>query len=509
MTRFSRRDFLKIAGITLAGALTTKKTLSLNINGKRPNIIIILMDALSARHMSLYGYPRLTTPNIDAFAENAKVFHNHYSGSNFTTAGTASMLTGMLPWKHRAINYGGLVRSEFVKTNPYTLLGADYHRFGFTQNTWVDHLMGQYDQDVDRLLSPLTYSLIKDDLLMQPFENDRTIASIAINDFLLSMEGLGGPAGSSVIGYFNKSRVLNYANDQISARYPKGVPEAMSGIPYLNEEIYKGIYLELARLASESHPYFAYFHLYSPHFPYKPRSSYRDLFRDSYKPAEKPVHPFSPGLPDNYVLTQRTLYDRQVAQLDDEFGKLIQKLKESGMLDNSYLIFTSDHGELFERGFFGHASQYMYESVLRIPLMIRAPGQTTREDVFAPTSNIDILPTLLSIAGKNPAPDTDGKILPGFGGEADEEDRPIFSMTGIDNPAFGPIKKAVICMRKRSHKLIAYLDYDLDQPFELYDIENDPDELNNLASKDAKTFAAMKDELFTHLNEANRSFTDK
>ncbi len=88
MTQFSRRDFLKIAGAAFAGLLTSGRTLPTRAaDGKQPNIIIILWDAFSAKHLSLYGYPRLTTPNLDAFAQSSTVFHNHYSGGNFTTTG--------------------------------------------------------------------------------------------------------------------------------------------------------------------------------------------------------------------------------------------------------------------------------------------------------------------------------------------------------------------------------------------------------------------------------------
>ncbi len=156
---------------------------------------------------------------------------------------------------------------------------------------------------------------------------------------------------------------------------------------------------------------------------------------------------------------QRDLYDKQIAQIDDEFGNLIHRLNKSGILENSYLIFTSDHGELFERGFVGHGFQLMYEPVLNIPLIIHAPGQVKREDVYALTSNIDVLPTILSIAGKESPSDIDGRILPGFGGQVDV-DRPIFSVVAVDNSAFAPIKKAVISMRKGFYKLIAYLGYE-------------------------------------------------
>jgi arylsulfatase A-like enzyme len=512
MPQLSRRDFLKTAGVLLAGSLASRKLLSLGVNHEKPNIILFLCDALSASHLSLHGYPRLTTPNLDAFAEKSTVFHTHYSGGNFTTTGTASMLTGMTAWKHRAINQGGLIRAEFARNNPYTLLGSDYHRFAYSQNPWSDRLVGQSYNDVDRFLLPAAYSLINENPISVLFERDRTLTSIAIEDFLFPT--YANMPGSLMAGYVNKSRVLLDAEKQKSAfaRYPNGIPEIMIEgylAPFLNEDVYDGVYLELSQLQSESTPYFAYFHLFSPHSPYKPRRDFNALFHDDYSPVAKPIHPLSPGLDKNYMLTRRTLYDRQIAQVDQEFGKLISRLDEIGVLDNSYLIFTSDHGELFERGYVGHGFQFMYEPVLHIPLIIHAPRQVKREDVFSLTSNIDILPTILSIAGKGPAPDVDGSILPGFGGQVDE-DRPVFSIFAVDNPAFNPIKKAVITMHKGAYKLIAYLGYEsFDQVFELYDLENDPEEMVDLVSKDVKTLSALKDELFSHLDEANKPFTKK
>jgi len=514
MKKISRRDFLKVAGTSLGCLFASDRLLSLNADdGNRPNIVVIVLDAFSAKHLSLHGYPRLTTPNIDAFAEYSVVFHNHYSAGNFTTTGTASLLTGMLPWKHRAINYDGVVNAKVVKNNPYTLLGSDYHRFAFSQNPWPDRLIGQYYQDVDRFLSPAAYSLLKGDNPTRVFKNDRTIASVAVNSFLMPVQGGNAPVGSSVLGYLNKSQILSYSSEQKSPRYSKGIPEAMNMgyiIPYLNEDIYDGVYLELSQLAFEKKPYFAYFHLYSPHYPYRPRNEYLMMFRrDGYNPAAKPVHPMSNGLSEDYLAGQRNLYDKQIAQVDDEFGKLVSELDRSGILQNCYLILTSDHGELFERGFVGHGFQYMYEPVLQVPLIIHAPGQTRREDIFAPTSNTDILPTILSFAGKEQPSELDGRVLPGFGGQVDE-DRPIFSVVAVDNPAFGEIRKAVISMRKRAYKLIAYLGYEqMGQPFELYNLENDPDELDNLAPEDAKILSVMKDELFAYLDAANQSFAGK
>ena len=99
------------------------------------------------------------------------------------------------------------------------------------------------------------------------------------------------------------------------------------------------------------------------------------------------------------------------------------------------------------------------------------------------------------------------KTLSGLGGEVDE-DRPIISLVGVDNSAFGVIKKAVIAMRKREFKLIAYLGYEdsYKKLFELYNIEADPEELDDLSDRDTATLSAMKDELLTYLDEANKPF---
>jgi arylsulfatase A-like enzyme len=213
-------------------------------------------------------------------------------------------------------------------------------------------------------------------------------------------------------------------------------------------------------------------------------------------PVKKPMR-HSTGLQEDYIHTQRDLYDRQVAQVDDEFGSLISKLDKDGILENSYLILTSDHGELFERGFVGHGFDFMYEPVIHIPLIIHAPGQVKRKDVFSLTSNIDILPTILSIAGKKPGSDMDGRVLPGLAdGQADNE-RLVFSIVAVRNSSFQPIKKAVVAMRKHAYKLIAYIGYeDLDNPFEIYNLEDDPDELNDLASSEPEILSALKDEFF-------------
>ena len=99
MSKLNRREFLKISAALTASATFSdvSPVLSARDAGAsgKPNILVFVFDAMSARHLSLYGYSHETTPNLEKFAERATVYHQHYSGGNFTSAGTASMLTGM------------------------------------------------------------------------------------------------------------------------------------------------------------------------------------------------------------------------------------------------------------------------------------------------------------------------------------------------------------------------------------------------------------------------------
>src|SRR5215211_6861653 len=149
MKPLTRRNFLKLASLFTAGTLSTLRGYSPKQEQSHLNIIIILMDALSALNTSLHGYGRETTPELRRFAERCTVYNAHYSASNFTTSGTASMLTGMYPWKHRALSQGAIVKRDVVPYNPYTLLGNDYYRLMFSQNFWPDRLISQYSDQVD------------------------------------------------------------------------------------------------------------------------------------------------------------------------------------------------------------------------------------------------------------------------------------------------------------------------------------------------------------------------
>lgn len=109
MKNLSRRDVLKLAGLVTGGAAWTALRMKSGraLDGKKPNIVVLLADTLSATNLSLFGYGRQTTPNLERLADRAFVYHSHYAGGNFTSPGTATILTGSYTWTHRTVNLGG------------------------------------------------------------------------------------------------------------------------------------------------------------------------------------------------------------------------------------------------------------------------------------------------------------------------------------------------------------------------------------------------------------------
>src|SRR5689334_2377429 len=131
--QLNRRDFLKLTSLA-AGSLALSELAPGLLNARvrndttLPNVVVFVFDAMSASNLSIYGYPRNTTPNLEKFAQRATVYHAHHSGGNFTTPGTASLLTGTYPWTHRAINEAGLVARALTEHNVFTALGGQYNR---------------------------------------------------------------------------------------------------------------------------------------------------------------------------------------------------------------------------------------------------------------------------------------------------------------------------------------------------------------------------------------------
>ncbi|RJP51071.1 MAG: twin-arginine translocation signal domain-containing protein [Anaerolineaceae bacterium] len=502
----NRRDFLKLSGLTAASlALTTLRPRALQSPTRKLNFVILLADTMTAANLSLYGYPRRTTPHLERLAGRAIVYHSHYSGGNYTTPGTASLLTGSLPWTHRAINLGGLVRRQLADRNIFHLLGSNYHRVGFAQNLWADLFLRQFRADLDtHIPSPTFIHGQEKPLVSQFFKNDELGAYYALDDFLLSTHHVVNPtAGSASMGYLGLFYGLSNRDiGTADAEHPYGLPS--NGYYFFkNSVLYDGICDTILDLHRRENPFFAYFHLMAPHSTYRPTRQFVDTLVEMEFPT-KQFHPLGGRTNRRTLLEQRKVYDEYVANVDAEMGRLFDSLDAAGVLEDTYFIITSDHGEFFERGEYGHDTPLLYNPVIHIPLLVFAPGQSQRVDVHTPTSSADVLPTLLSLAGKD-VPNGEGRPLPGLGGSEDGA-RPIFSVEAKQVSSFIPLSRTSISMVKGTKKLIHYRGYEkYPDAFELYDLQTDDEEKRDLYAEDTVTAERMKEELFDHLADAEKT----
>ena len=503
----NRRDFLKLAAAA-AGSLALLKfspqTLNLYPKNEKglPNIVVFVFDAMSARNLSIYGYPRQTAPNLEKFAQRATVYHAHQAGGNFTTPGTASLLTGMYPWTHRAINQAGLIARPLAERNIFKLVGEPYHRMAYSQNMWPNYFFEQFANDINTILPPGSFSAVEQ-IIGAHFPKNRNDAYRAYEEFLFQD---GSPPASLVFGLLGRLALRRQAIFAQTDAYERGLPRAGNYPIYFKlDDVFNGLIATIQKLPD---PYFAYFHLWAPHAPYKPSKSFVGLFEDNFKPTKKPQHALGNGVAYSQLNTRRKNYDEYVANVDAEFGRLVETLQAEGKLENTHIIVTSDHGENFERGVDGHITPLLYEPLTNIPLLISAPGQTARVDIDAPTSCIDVLPTLLSLA-QSPIPDwCEGTILPGLGGTYNPQ-RSTFTVEAATNPAFAPLKTASIAMRQDNYKMIYYMGHKPGDTFELYDLHADPEELTDLFPANPAIAKKMKDELLTKLQAANAPFEKK
>jgi arylsulfatase A-like enzyme len=502
---FSRRDFLKLsASLPLAGAL---RRLPFDlaspppVDARLPNLLIVIFDALSAFNLSLYGYPRQTSPNLERFAALSTVYHNHHSAGNFTTPSTASLFTGVYPWTHRAINLNSLIAPLVQPHNLFALLDGVYMQSAFAQNTLADMLLYQFQAHLD-LHEPIDrFKLAGRTYYDHLFRRDAIAGMQSMDQFLFKREEAHGSLFFSILNDFATQLSYKIRSARLKEIYPDGPPRLANTDVYFDlAQVMDGV---MGLLDGLPQPGFTYLHFMPPHAPYTPSRQYLGLFADGWTPPAKKKHRLAPGVQEDRLNTLRLAYDQFVANLDAEFGRMLDHLESRGALENSYIIFTSDHGEMFERGATGHSTPLIFEPGIRIPLVIHAPGQQSRRDVRQLTSNVDLLPTLAALAGQ-PIPGwCQGFSLPGLGGGEDPQ-RSLFVVEAKANPAFGPLRKATLGLMRGPYKLVHYLGYKYySNNYEFYDLENDPQELHDLYP-DHPVSKDMQLELDAKLAEVNR-----
>ena len=496
--QISRRDFLKLAGLLPLGLATPRLLRMLDAHAlaqeKPRNVLVIIFDAFSAYDISSYGYERQTTPNIDRLAKRAVVYHNHFAAGNFTTPGTASLLTGVLPWTHRAINLNGEVAGPYVTKSVFSAF-KDYNGFA---NTFLK----QFHDDLDELIPRESLYLESyDSFISTLFKNDDDIASVSwVRSMKVNEEG---SAYSLFLSHLYES-LQERKIESLKPLFPRGLPTTGLVNPYLLETAVDAI---SRRLSEIPQPFIGYFHFMPPHHPYRTSREFFNAFKgDGLKPVEKPVDALADKI-SMEQLRRRTEYDEFILYCDREFGRLYNYLESSGLLENTWVILTSDHGEMFERGISGHGSRVLYQPVVRIPLMIFEPGRQVGTDIHEYTSAVDVLPTLAHLTGQETPGWTEGAVLPPYA--TAPADRNVYVVQAIDNAPDAALTQASIVLVKDNYKLHYYFGYP-EVPesglVKLFDIKSDPEELVDLYPSKNGLALELLNELKDKLAEVNKPY---
>lgn len=505
----SRREFLNLFSLLALSALVhkdqrTNQTL-------KPNIVIVLFDAWSARNMSLYGYPRLTTPLLTQLAEGAIVYHNHYASAPWTVPGTASLLTGTHPWTHRAFTITqNQTVEEYVENNIFSQFQkAGYFTDGYSHNPYTNLFLYQFGKYLDR------HTPLKDLFLDSPFfpisllPKDPDAAALMLKNTYFNSDNIFSSLFLS--GLFNPyaEKRVSFLLEKYAQEFPRDIP-SLAGASYFYR-LEDSMDFIAHSLNTNPKPFLGYYHLYPPHAPYSTRREFVDIFDDGWEATPKPDSVFSEGDSAAKVSRARRYYDEFIAYVDSEFARLYYELENSGYLNNTWIILTTDHGELFERGIIGHENPASYEPVLHIPLVIFPPGQKERIDVHTRTNAVDVLPTLLHLNNLPNPPTLEGEILPPFNTSPLDSNRSIFAFHPAHSKSQKPLSEGTAVILKNNYKLIYSFGLEQlqgqDPHLELYDLNNDPEERINLYSTKKKIADALYNELIIVMEQADQKYS--
>lgn len=505
----SRRDFLKVAAAGSAGSFLAPIVRHVPARqaaqGEKPNVLIVVFDAWAAQNMSLYGYERETTPNIRRLAERAIVYHNHYAAGNYTTPGTASLLTGLYPWTHRALR---LLHPVARAVEDRSLFHAfpGFHRVAYTHNPVAEELLSQFEGALDHHIPQEELTTRDVSPVLRLLGNDSDAANLS-NLRIMNRSENGGYGRSLFLSAFHRERLPPRVFERLD-EFPRGVPffDAEKFYFFLEE----AVDFLAPLVAGGPRPFLAYFHFLPPHEPYRTHKEFFGRFHgDGYEPIEKPLDMFSvPRDLARPLERQRMEYDEFILYADREFARFHQLLDEAGLLQHTWLVLTSDHGEMFERGIAQHQTQVLYQPVIRVPLLIFEPGRTRRLDIHAPTSATDILPTLQRMAGAETQGWGEGTVLPPFGPIDDQ--RNVYAVEAKTNPGNLPLGQATTMLVRGEHKLCRFEGYRALEPgtqrVELYNLSEDPEELHNLYSTERALREEMLGILEARLAEVNAPY---
>jgi arylsulfatase A-like enzyme len=424
------------------------------VDPARPNILLVTFDALSAEDMSLYGYTLPTTPRMDELARDSIVFEHFYSAGNHTTPSVTSLHTGVNVPVHGAFDWMGEADPACRHRNMAKLLREAGYITGAVVANPAAH--------------PATIGIADDfDYLPPPPMRRNQLAAWA-------WHLQGAPMGAEVEELLG-DRVRKY----YARLHPDPLPE--TDVPPAAVFAQGKAFMDTA-----AGPWFLWLHLMVPHDPYTPPApvlgEFGSVVDGDTSVWQAGLAGYGPYPPESKpeVDRLRLRYNEFIASSDAALGAFIAGLDRDGALKNTALFVSSDHGENFGHGFWGHAGLQMWEPLVHIPLIIRLPDRSQANTRIAELAGqVDLLPTILDLAGAA-APDwADGRSLrPLWEGRADPA--PLrFSFVGTGTFQH-PTRHGMIAVHEDRRKFVLNL---LTGREMLFDRAADPAEEHDLSAQ--------------------------
>jgi arylsulfatase A-like enzyme len=471
----SRRDFLVTMGVTLGGLavgvsgfdqiVEKSKLASLRISSKRSlNVLLIVLDTVRAKSLSLYGYEKPTTPQLERIAKNGTLFENARANAPWTLPSHASMFTGRYPHE---LSCGWVEPLDATyPTLAEVLVDAGYETAGFVAN--LDYCIREFG---------LNRGFIH-------YEDYRASIGELIGDTALS-------------GAIARELLPSLGDHQILGR---------KNAASINND-----FLSWLDQRKVSHPFFAFLNYYDAHDPYIPPADFARKFMmvpssgvvqynkmDTISPEE------TRGLSE--------AYDASIAYIDHQVGLLYDELARRGILDDTFVIITADHGEQFgEHKLYSHGNS-LYRPLLYVPLLLLLPGKVPGRTFLNNEVSLHEIPaTVVDLLGIKTNLHFPGASFSRFwlNARGNKQDAlPLISevQKGIGTPTWYPGSKGA--MAALIYHEIKYIMNSGTGMEELYDLKSDPQEQNNLAfvKSDQDTlswFRSSLDKMLKTNNDAN------
>jgi arylsulfatase A-like enzyme len=405
----------------------------------KPNILLLTIDTLRADTLGYAGYHRPITPNIDKLASQGIRFTQAITPGSWTQAAFPGIITSTY-----ACMYGGcLGRLSPERPSPVKIMGDEggYETAAFSTSPLLSRTYG-YDRRFQRFND------------LNPGEQNPWLRGVKGGQFMLRQP---------VTHQFVKLLGQNWRPPKLYATATELNEAAMPWLSSVNE------------------PFMAWLHYMDVHWPYhledtltKPKDI-AEAWRDLSHLHEVNWYgaPVSAEQKARYI----RLYEEAIAYTDAQIGKLMEFLDESGLTENTIVVLVSDHGEEFlERRHWGHVELNLYDEILKVPMLMRIPGVPGNQVIGQQVSTMDIMPTLLELAGCRIPEKVLGKSLVPLweGNSADYGVEVAIGERWRDT-------SHMIAVRTEEYKYI-WDDAKPDQPL-LFDLRQDPDEQHNIAAE--------------------------